>query len=408
MPYDVDVSSSSDERQASSYRRTSRTSFSSDDGTDESDLEPPRKSAAPTHYHHLWLLSLAVLLVGLAVVVIVLVETKGDSAFISSASASTTTGSKSGPTSEKSASGTGTALPATATAAPSFFSSLASLYSVTPAPYSSLPMPTTTISASSAAQTYMSEKWNRLGGSGRVSFVEDPLAGEEKKEDEVVLQVSYPKGESGGSNGVGAMHFGVFGEGKQRAMLSYEVGFSENFDWAKGGKLPGLFGGTTDMCTGGKSSTACFSLRLMWQRNASAIIYVYAPQYEEQCDHAGVECYEGYLTEYARGTFTLTAGAYNTLTEVAILNSDPGEKGEANGILALYAGEQLAFRLDNVILRTNASVVFSTLLFSTFYGGCSGDCSPSEETYTYFRNFRVWEGDEASSLTGKVVEAAID
>jgi hypothetical protein len=49
--------------------------------------------------------------------------------------------------------------------------------------------------------------------------------------------------------------------------LSYYVRFSENFDFVKGGKLPGLFGGVGN--SGGEipDGTDGFSTRFMWRRN---------------------------------------------------------------------------------------------------------------------------------------------
>lgn len=41
-----------------------------------------------------------------------------------------------------------------------------------------------------------------------------------------------------------------------------QVGFNKEFDFVKGGKLPGMYGGDPDArCTGGQNSPSCFSLR---------------------------------------------------------------------------------------------------------------------------------------------------
>lgn len=64
---------------------------------------------------------------------------------------------------------------------------------------------------------------------------------------------------------------------------------------------------------------------------------------------------------FMRGSFTFEAGVYNTVTEVAIINSDTEE---ANGVIALYFGETLAFQLMDVVLRINESVEFSSFIFS--------------------------------------------
>jgi hypothetical protein len=56
---------------------------------------------------------------------------------------------------------------------------------------------------------------------------------------------------------------------------------------------------------------------------------------------------------------------YNTLTEIAILNSDPSKDTEANGYLAVYDGDTLAFERSDVVFRTNASVFFSSVMFQS-------------------------------------------
>lgn len=54
---------------------------------------------------------------------------------------------------------------------------------------------------------------------------------------------------------------------------------------------------------------------------------------------------------------------YTTLTEIAILNSDPSRDGtEANGYLAVYDGETLAFERSDLVWRTNATVFFSKVM----------------------------------------------
>lgn len=58
-------------------------------------------------------------------------------------------------------------------------------------------------------------------------------------------------------------------------MVEYEVYFPSDFDFVKGGKLPGFHGGNLD-CSGysvvpnGKN---CFSTRLMWRENGEVCAF---------------------------------------------------------------------------------------------------------------------------------------
>ncbi|GAA6060264.1 hypothetical protein JCM10212_003964 [Sporobolomyces blumeae] len=295
----------------------------------------------------------------------------------------------------------------------SFLESLASSYSMTPARISTLPAPSSALPSASPAMSYLKESWPLYNPSDQefVAFVHDPL--DEAGSDGPVLSVEYPEGSYSGNEGGANLRFDVFGEGKVRAMLSYEVGFEVDFPFVKGGKLPGLFGGDPmGHCTGGKGSTDCFSLRFMWREGGAGEVYAYVPVYDGFCDDkisaTTVSCHDTYGQSFNRGSFTFEAGKYNTITEVAILNSDPSTNTEANGYLAVYAGETLAFERTEVVFRTNASVFFSSVQFQTFFGGSSDDYASTRLTHTYYRNWRFYEGDDASSESGTTVEATIE
>lgn len=61
--------------------------------------------------------------------------------------------------------------------------------------------------------------------------------------------------------------------GARNVTLAYSVFFPADFDWVKGGKLPGLFGGHTG-CSGGASARDCFSTRLMWRPQGVGELYL--------------------------------------------------------------------------------------------------------------------------------------
>ena len=55
--------------------------------------------------------------------------------------------------------------------------------------------------------------------------------------------------------------------------FEYKVFFPSDFDWVKGGKLPGLYGGHTG-CSGGNAALDCFSTRLMWHTGGAGDLYL--------------------------------------------------------------------------------------------------------------------------------------
>jgi polysaccharide lyase-like protein len=58
--------------------------------------------------------------------------------------------------------------------------------------------------------------------------------------------------------------------------LEYQVFFPSDFDWVKGGKLPGLYGGHT-RCSGGNPALDCFSTRMMWRAGGAGELYLVRP-----------------------------------------------------------------------------------------------------------------------------------
>merc|ERR1719312_774306 len=86
------------------------------------------------------------------------------------------------------------------------------------------------------------------------------------------LQVFYPEGSYSPSHkpggGMGFYASPVDLENIAEVTLEYEVMFGSEFDFVKGGKLPGLFGGGTS-CSGGAESEECFSTRFMWRREGA-------------------------------------------------------------------------------------------------------------------------------------------
>ncbi|TFK97389.1 hypothetical protein BDV98DRAFT_574740 [Pterulicium gracile] len=72
------------------------------------------------------------------------------------------------------------------------------------------------------------------------------------------------------------------GDGVKEVIMSYRMMLEQGWMWAKGGKLPGMFGGEGDKaygCSGGRkdSRCTCFDVRLMWRANGEGELYTYLP-----------------------------------------------------------------------------------------------------------------------------------
>jgi hypothetical protein len=120
------------------------------------------------------------------------------------------------------------------------------------------PMPPDQIDAEATDQ-FLINNWytankNIYGGSG-ISFVNNPTTINDTtaaNNDSAVLRVAYPvgsyapvgtKSESGKVGGVEFVSDPNNGVFYDEALLTYDLLFDQNFDWVKGGKLPGIYGG---------------------------------------------------------------------------------------------------------------------------------------------------------------------
>ena len=74
-------------------------------------------------------------------------------------------------------------------------------------------------------------------------------------------------------------------------ILFVQIMFGSGFDFVKGGKLPGLFGGGVS-CSGGAESEECFSTRFMWRRDGEGEVYGYLPNEQAVgfCEDSDVHC----------------------------------------------------------------------------------------------------------------------
>lgn len=176
------------------------------------------------------------------------------------------------------------------------------------------------------------------------------------------------------------------------AVLTYKVYFDPSFKPAKGGKLPGLYGGSHGHCAGGVLSNGidCWTARLMWQKQQiEGVIYAYIPQKENLhfCQQKIASCNMGFGWSFHGGIFFQT-GRWITITEYIKLN----DVGKSNGIMGLEVDGVVKIYVDSVVFRKTAALKIDGLFFSTFYGGkCDQDITwcPPNPTHTCFKDFVI-------------------
>jgi hypothetical protein len=194
-----------------------------------------------------------------------------------------------------------------------------------------------------------------------------------------VLRVAYPAGsvspsatrEFGSPEG-GMQVFLPFTTGPvEEAHLRYWVRFPAGFEFVKGGKLPGLYGGTE--VSGGEEpdGTDGFSTRLMWRTDGDGEVYLYAP------GESG--------TSLGRGDWTWQRDVWLCVEQQVVLDRPDAEDGS---VTVWVDGEQV-FSDDGMEYRTVADLRIDGIFFSTFYGGADPSWAPSEDQHADFAGFAV-------------------
>ncbi|MGF1515556.1 MAG: polysaccharide lyase [Elainellaceae cyanobacterium] len=219
-------------------------------------------------------------------------------------------------------------------------------------------------------------------GFENLELVSDATSSEEVP----VLRVYYPAGSAspsvsrGGGVALGGAQFYADVEAdladqaqQERLHLSYRVRFSENFDFVKGGKLPGLFGG--EGASGGNipDGTDGFSARLMWRRDGQGEVYAYLPTSET------------YGTSIGQGSWRFRPGEWTRVEQEVTLN----RPGEADGRIRLWINGDLAVDEAGLTFRTDDALRLDGLFFSTFFGGGDASWATPQDVYADFADFTI-------------------
>ncbi len=197
-----------------------------------------------------------------------------------------------------------------------------------------------------------------------------------------ILRVNYPKDsaspslnkEEGAPVGGAQLYLQPLkGVPADRLHLRYYVRFPEDFDFVKGGKLPGLYGGTV---TGGRRSpdgTDGFSTRLMWRRDGVGEVYAYLATSEE----------EG--TSLGRGSWSFQPGRWHVIEQEVSLNRPDNQDGS----IRVWLDNREVLNETNLQFRTTNKLKIEGVFFSTFFGGSDSSWATPKDTSVDFAGFKV-------------------
>jgi len=177
----------------------------------------------------------------------------------------------------------------------------------------------------------------------------------------------------------------------KEVVLSYSVFFQSGFQFNKGGKMPGLYGGTSlaeaKSCSGGRQRDRdqCFSARMMWRTNGMGELYNYYPTSVTQsggyCSTAPMSVCDpvyGDSSEFhsmgpsnfaegfrvvGRGSFTFPTGSWVTVAQRLKLN----DVCSANGEQELFVNGVSVVSLSGLQIATNGDTKIYGIMAQTFF-----------------------------------------
>ncbi|KAE8269199.1 hypothetical protein A4X09_0g3142 [Tilletia walkeri] len=272
----------------------------------------------------------------------------------------------------------------------------------------------TTPSSSSGLSPSSSGKAGLVGGTKLLSAKRDYRAVDADDEEDrrletrsprSVIEVLYPKGSSnpGGDIVGGAEFYALTTLGAsnstgnascptvnlntaKKVTFKYSVWFPPNFQFVKGGKLPGLYGGR-ESCSGGDSAQDCWSSRMMWRAQGAGELYLYVPQALQGpgiCEVPPLsECNSAYGISVGRGSFKFHTGAWTHIQQTLTMGSHNSSRPD--GALDVVVDGVRRFSFDKVYYPARTRGLF----FSTFFGGHGDDWASPVDQKAWFRDFSI-------------------
>ena len=208
-----------------------------------------------------------------------------------------------------------------------------------------------------------------------------------------ILRVVYPAGSASptvnrkhGAPLGGAGFYAELDTNNAKSLrLTYYLRFSENFDFVKGGKLPGLFGG--DGASGGKipDGKDGFSTRFMWRKQGEGEIYAYLPTSSE------------HGTSIGRSNWRFKPNRWYRLEQEVTLN-DPDL---ANGRIQVWLDGKKVLDRGGLVFRHVEYLTIDGIFFSTFFGGGDPSWATPKDVYIDFAAFSVSQVTAGSAFRGQ-------
>ncbi len=209
-----------------------------------------------------------------------------------------------------------------------------------------------------------------------------------------ILRINYAKGSVSPSynkkqnvNGGLSAYINLKNKTSSSSALEYSIKFAPNFEFVKGGKLPGL---CSDAClTGGEEvNNNGFSTRLMWRKDGDVEVYGYLPKDQSQLPNTIANPDKG--LSIGRGRYRFNANRWYTIIQRITLN----EVNKNNGQLVLHIRDDKGkmtkvMEYNNIKFVENSVNKIDKIVLSSFFGGNDESWASTNNTYLDIKNMKV-------------------
>ena len=160
----------------------------------------------------------------------------------------------------------------------------------------------------------------------------------------------------------------------EKLYYGYRFKLGDDFEFIKGGKLPGIAGGKGN--AGGQIPTGKdgWSVRMMWDGKGRLVQYVYHPDQEGQY---GDVLYFDVVGEIERGV-------WHTVQTLVELNTP----GKYDGKIVTWLDGKKVLTKENMRFRDVSKLKISRFQFASFFGGYGKDWAPRKEEHIYIDDVR--------------------
>ncbi len=194
---------------------------------------------------------------------------------------------------------------------------------------------------------------------------------------EKALQVTFVKGKLGPTDGGASWRY-RFEKSFEEFTVGYKVMMAKDFKHVRGGKLPGLCGGSNPR--GGTQNISAdngFSARIMWRELGALEQYVYYANQDPKKKH-GTDLY----WKEKDKPVSIIPGIWYTIKTYIKMNT----VGQKNGKIISWLDGKEVLNVD-IDLRNDPSLGIDSFQFVTYFGGNDETWYPEKNEKIYFKDF---------------------